>query len=94
MQPEISDNPDLHQFEARVGQELAGYAAYRLPRGAIVFTHTLVQDAFEGQGVGSALARFALDDARSRGLSVVVTCPFIKGWLEQHPEYSDLVRRG
>jgi hypothetical protein len=43
-------------------------------------------------GVGGAIARYALDDARARGLHVRALCPFIRGWMERHPQYSDLIR--
>jgi predicted GNAT family acetyltransferase len=91
---EVSDNPELSRYEARVDGELAGFSAYHLTRTSIVFTHTEVDDAFEGHGVGSAIARYALDDVRSKGeRDVIPVCPFINGWIGQHPEYADLVRR-
>ncbi|MBW8752164.1 MAG: N-acetyltransferase [Propionibacteriales bacterium] len=91
---EVTDNPAENRYEARVGGELAGFAAYHLTRSSIVFTHTEVDPAFEGHGVGSSLARFALDDVRAKGeRDVVPVCPFIHGWIDDHPEYADLVRR-
>ena len=88
----VTDNPEEQRFEARVDGALAGFAEYRLREGVIVFTHTEVDDAFEGQGVGSGLARGALDDVRRDGSrEVVATCPFIKGWIGNHPDYVDLV---
>lgn len=94
--PETSHNPEQHRYEAHLDGELAGFADYEL-RGddLIVFTHTEVDDAFEGHGVGGALARFALDDVRSTGARrVVPRCPFIKEWIEKHPDYQDLVAGG
>jgi predicted GNAT family acetyltransferase len=87
----VADVPDRRRFEARIGDELAGFSEYTLGDGTIVFTHTQVDDAFEGRGVGGALARGALDSARERGLAVVPRCPFIRGWIERHPDYADLV---
>ncbi len=69
----------------------AGRADYRLRASRVVFTHTEVDPAFEGQGVGSELARQALDDVRAKGLQVVPLCPFIKSWIERHPDYQELV---
>ncbi|GAA1836027.1 GNAT family N-acetyltransferase [Microlunatus capsulatus] len=89
---EVHDEPERSRFTARVEGRLAGVAAYELADGVITFTHTVVGDDFEGQGVGSALARTALDAARERGLAVVPRCPFIAGWIEHHPDYADLVR--
>jgi predicted GNAT family acetyltransferase len=91
---EVRDNPEKRQFEAYVDGKLAGFSAYDLTDGAIVILHTEVDDAFEGQGVGSALARQMLDLIRADGeLKVTVLCPFVNGWLRRHPEYQDLTRR-
>lgn len=90
----VRDNPAEHRYEAWLDDELAGFAAYGFRDGAIVFTHTEVDDRFEGRGVGSALARGALDDVRAKGeRRVVPLCPFIKGWIEKHPDYQDLVHQ-
>jgi predicted GNAT family acetyltransferase len=88
---EVSDNPDLSRVEAHVGGTLAGFAAYRERSGRRVFTHTEVDPAFEGQGVGGALARTALDKARADGVGVVPLCPYIEAWIAKHPDYADLV---
>jgi predicted GNAT family acetyltransferase len=88
---EIIENPAEQRYEARLDGELAGFAQYRDAPGRRIFTHTEVDDAFEGRGVGSRLAAAALDDARGRGLRVVPRCPFIAAYIERHPDYADLV---
>jgi len=88
----VRDAPATHRYEATTEGAAAGFAAYRLSGEVITFTHTEVDPVFEGHGIGGALARAALDDARSRGLGVVPRCPFIKTWIERHPDYGDLVR--
>lgn len=88
------NNESESRYEVYVDGELAGFAAYELDDRRIVFTHTEVDDRFEGHGVGSTLARGALDDVRAAGTRrVVPRCPFIKAWIDQHPDYADLVRR-
>ena len=87
----VQDNPAEARVEARVDGELAGFAAYVDREATRVFTHTEVDPAYGGQGVGGAIARGALDGARASGRSVVPLCPFIKGWIEKHPDYADLV---
>lgn len=91
-----SHAPERSRFEAHLDGELAGFAAYQLAEGLIVFTHTEVDPAFEGKGVGSALARGALDDVRAAAeplgeRKVIATCPFIKGWIDKHPDYVSLL---
>lgn len=89
----VRDNTDESRFEAYVDGQLAGFSAYELSDDVITFTHTEVDDAFEGHGVGSALARGALDAVRADGgLRVRPLCPFIKAWLDRHPDYQDLLK--
>lgn len=93
---EVRDDPSQQRWEARVDGELAGFAVYRLREvdgvAVVDFVHTEVDDRFEGHGVGSALARTALDGVRRDGTRrVVASCPFIAAWIERHPDYTDLL---
>jgi len=89
---EIRNNPDRMRYEALIDGAVAGFADYLLTDELIVFTHTEVHPAYEGRGAGSALARFALDDVRRDGSRrVLPLCPFIKAWIDRHPDYVDLV---
>ena len=89
---EVTRNDDEGRFEARVDGALAGFAAFVETEHVIVFTHTEVDPAFEGRGVGGALARGALDAVRAEGThQVKPVCPFIRAWIQRHPDYQDLV---
>jgi uncharacterized protein len=88
----VVDDPTESRFEARVDGVLVGVSVYELTSDTIVFLHTNVDERYEGQGVGSEIARSALDDARARGLYVRPLCPFIRDWMKRHPEYDDLIR--
>jgi uncharacterized protein len=86
---EVRNNTELSRYEAYVDGDLAGFAVYVMQGSNIVFTHTEVY--VEGKGVGSTLVREALDDVRRGGtLTVVPLCPFVKAYIESHPEYADL----
>src|SRR3569833_4267515 len=87
----IRDNPERHRFEADLGEGSIAIAEYELSGDRIVFTHTQVPSQHEGQGVGSALIRFALRSARERGLQVVPVCPFFAAYIRRHPEERDLL---
>ena len=80
----VVDNPTESRFEAWVDGALAGVSEYELTSDTIIFLHTNVDEQYEGQGVGSEIARSALDDARARGLYVRPLCPFIRDWLKRH----------
>jgi len=89
--PQVVDNPGAGRFELLVGADVAGYAGYRRTSSATSFTHTVIDPAFEGRGLGSVLARGALDATRAAGRDVLPYCPFIRAYIERHPEYLDLV---
>lgn len=89
----VVDVPDRHRYEATADGDLAGFAEYTTTSEMVVFTHTEVLPAHEGEGVGSALVRYALDDVRARGLRALAVCPFVLGWIRRHPEYADLEYR-
>ena len=88
----LTNNQDQHRYEISVDGTLAGFAEYNLLEGAVLFTHTEILLAFEGQGLGSKLARYALDDVRAKGVWAIPVCKFIAGYIHKHPEYIDLVK--
>jgi uncharacterized protein len=88
---QVTDAAEHQRFEARIDGELAGVLTYIRSDGLVVYPHTKVQSAFEGRGIGGALTRAALDDARARGLGVDPACSFVAAWIERNPEYRGLV---
>jgi predicted GNAT family acetyltransferase/glutaredoxin len=91
---EVVDVPEASRYELRLEGHLVGLAAYRRRNGRIVFTHTEVDESLSGRGFGSRLAAAALEDARRADLDVVPLCPFIAYYIEQHPEFQQLVASG
>lgn len=79
--------PEHSEFELLDGDARIGYAKYERADTTIVFTHTVVESAYEGMGLGSRLARHVLDDAVANGLRIVPECSFIFAYLRRHHEY-------
>jgi predicted GNAT family acetyltransferase len=88
---EFADAPERHRYELRTADELIGIVTYHVADDVITLIHTEVGSAHSGHGYAATLARGALDDARSRGLRVVPSCPYVASYIEKHPEYADLV---
>ncbi len=91
METTVRDVPEESRYEIRDGDRVLGFAAYQRRGDTTVFTHTEVDPDAGQDGVGSRLVRAALDDVRSKGGSVVPQCPFVRGWIERHQDYADLV---
>ena len=88
---EILDNAEEQRFEAHLDGRLLGVAEYEADDDRIVFVHTEVLPDAEGMGVGSALARGALDATRSSGRRIVPECPFITSYVRRHHEWDDVI---
>src|SRR5687768_11569325 len=88
---EVADNPERRRYEVRLDGHVVGFSAYIPVADRLIFTHTEVDPELEGQGIGSQLAREALDDVRARGLHVTARCPFIAAYIRRHDGYADLL---
>jgi predicted GNAT family acetyltransferase len=87
----VRDNPERHRFEIDLGDGEIAFAAYTLPQGKILFTHTEVPEACEGRGIGTKLIEYALGEARARGLQVMPACQFFAAYMRKHAEVQDLL---
>lgn len=86
----MDNNPVTHneatgQFEIALGDKKA-VLQYRRTQNSITLVHTEVPQASRGRGLGNQLIRAALDFAHFNQLKVVPVCPFVKAYLQKHPE--------
>jgi predicted GNAT family acetyltransferase len=88
----VQENPSAHRYEA-VDESgvVAGFVEYVDHRGKRLLFHTEVDGAFEGQGVGSTLARESIEQALATGTPLEISCPFLKRWVGKHPDYAERV---
>jgi predicted GNAT family acetyltransferase len=87
----VINNPNLGRYELAFEGHIAA-AYYHRSNGVVTFDHTEVPPELGGKGIGSKLVKGALDQVRADGLKVVAECPFVKGWIEKHPDYRDLLK--
>ena len=88
---EVNDNPRELRYELLLGTDVIGELRYRIEPGVVVLVHTEIEPSFEGQGLASMLIRGALDDLAQKSLKVTPLCPFVRSFIDRHPEYNDLV---
>jgi predicted GNAT family acetyltransferase len=91
MNDTVSDNAAQHRFELAVDGHIAA-TYYERADGVITFVHTEVPPELGGKGIGSKLVKGALDQVRASGLKVLAQCPFVKAWIDKHPDYADLLK--
>ena len=89
-QHEVQNNQEAGRYEVRTAAGMA-FAEYRPVGHSVMFTHTEVPEAMEGQGIGSELVKAALEDVRAQGKRVIPMCPFVAAYIGQHRDYLDLV---
>ncbi len=91
MDVEVVHNPAAQRFEVRLEGHLAVLDYVLRDARTVIFPHTEVPPALEGRGIGSRLARAALDWAAAQGYRVIPTCWFVAGYIRRHPEYQHLL---
>jgi uncharacterized protein len=87
----VADRPHLSRYEIELDDRPVGLLSYRLAGSVITHRHTEIDPSVGGRGLGSSLVRFALDDARARGLTVKPQCAFVAAFIVRHPQYAGLV---
>lgn len=86
----IRDNAARSRFELEA-DGVTVFMNYRLAGNVISLDHTETPAAARGRRLASRLTKGVLDEMRSRGLKIVPRCPFVRAYVERHPEYRDLV---
>jgi predicted GNAT family acetyltransferase len=92
MSAQVRDDQDASRYVIESGGQVVGAAYYNRFEDHIVFTHTEVDEGHQGEGLAGRLVQAALDDARESALRVVALCPYVRSWLQRHPDYQDLQR--
>ena len=64
---------------------------YELGAGRVVFTHTGVPPAHQGQGLAGKLVEAGLQWASGEGLKVVPACSYAQLYIQRHPEWQHLI---
>ena len=91
MNVDVQDNPDASRYEITVDGAVVGVADYRVTGDRVVFPHTEIDASMRGRGLAAKLVQHALDDVRGTGRTVVPTCWYVAQFIDEHPEYGDLL---
>ncbi len=88
----VHDVPDRSRYEILLDGRRVGLLDYDLDGATMTIPHTEIDPEYGGRGLGGVLVQEALDDMRRRGLHVRPLCSFVRHFVDQHPQYADLVQ--
>jgi predicted GNAT family acetyltransferase len=88
---DVVNNKAQHRYELAVDGHIAA-TCYEISGEIITIVHTEVPPELGGKGIGSKLIKGALDQVRADGLKLIAQCPFVRAYIEKHPEYADLLK--
>ncbi len=89
----IIDNKEAKRFELHVDGHMAieDYDFFTTSQGepGIAYLHTEVPKELGGRGIASYFVKYLLEDAAAKNLRVKPICPYVKAYIDKHPEYQD-----
>ena len=89
---EVVNDEKAGIYKAIVGdREIAGLPYNVAGDDRLVLLATSVFPEFRKQGIATELIRHVLDDVRAQGKTVTIMCPIVRTFIENNPEYADLV---
>jgi predicted GNAT family acetyltransferase len=78
------------RFTISVDGQPVGLTEFSDRDGHRIFTHTEVDDAFEGRGLATILIGEALQSTRDAGLRIVAVCKMVAAYIDKHAEFQDI----
>ncbi len=87
----VRDNTMNRRFEFFRDGMLAGYVSYTMRGGALRLHRTVIHEFFEGAGIEGPLARQVILAAHKRRLAPIPYCPVLQAFLQDNPQYRQLV---
>lgn len=85
------NNPESGFFLAEEDGTRMGYISYEWASDTVfAIMHTVVEKAFQGQGVAKALLNAAVAFARENGYKIRPVCPFAEKVFQRDSGYDDV----
>ncbi len=85
---DVIHNEEEQKFQI-FSEGVEAFLGYEMDGNEILMYTTQVPKELGGKGVGSLLAKTALDFAVEHHYKIVSSCSFISTYIERHKEYKD-----
>ncbi|GAA1521795.1 GNAT family N-acetyltransferase [Kribbella lupini] len=87
----VTHHADEESYELLVGGQRAGILVYHVIGSHLSITHTVIDQPYRGKGLSWVLIRHALDDLRTRSVTVSNYCAVVHQFVKNNPEYGELL---
>jgi predicted GNAT family acetyltransferase len=81
--------PEQDRYTISVDGQQVGKAEFLDRDGRRVFTHTEVDQNYEGRGLATILIGEALKQTSDAGMPIVAKCPMVADYVSKHDEFKD-----
>ena len=88
---QLEETGSKGRYFLEIDDETAEMTYSRASPHLIIIDHTEVPDGLRGRGIGEALVRRGIEDARVSGTKIIPLCPFATAQIRRHAEYQDVV---
>lgn len=90
----ITHNKDANQFVTIVDGKISRLDYSVSSDGKTLnFYSTFVPPELRGRNLGQEIVKFALDFAKENDCKIIPSCPFVKRFIDNHPEYENIVTK-
>ncbi|MFI6676150.1 GNAT family N-acetyltransferase [Kribbella sp. NPDC050470] len=87
----VVHHPDDEYYEVLADGQQAGLLVYHVIGSHLSITHTVIDQTYRGRGLSWVLVGRALDDIRTKAVTVSNYCAVVRRFVEKNPEYRDLL---
>lgn len=87
----VVHHADDEFYELLVDGQRAGLLVYHVIGSHLSITHTVIEQSYRGRGLSWVLVGRALDDIRTRSVTVSNYCAVVRQFVEKNPEYRDVL---
>ena len=87
----VVHHADDEYYELLVDGQQAGLLVYHLIGSRLSITHTVIEQTYRGRGLSWVLVGRALDDIRTRSVTVSNFCAVVSRFIEKNPAYADVL---
>lgn len=90
MEFNITHDQSNHVFTVEIDGKTCELNYKPIDKNRLEYYHVGVPAELQNQGIASKIVKYALEYARDKNFKIRATCPFVRSYIDLHPQYKDL----